>query len=146
MGTHFLGGLNMRPVAVTDATTYSVLASNSGKVHAFPDLTADCTVTLPPVENGLKFELMYVGAAADAHDWTINASATTELFKGGVVHVDTDAGAGGDEIVPVYADFSDDDTLTVTTPEAGTLITLVSDGTSWLVTGTVVSATAPAFS
>ena len=145
MGTHFIGGLNMRPVAVADAATYAVLARNSGKLHAVPDLTADCTITLPPVESGLKFEFMYAGAAADAEDWIIVTSATTELFKGGVVHLDADANSGGDEVVPIYADFSDDDTFTVLTPNAGTSVTFVSDGASWLTNGTIVSVTAPTF-
>lgn len=145
MGTHFIGGLNMRPVAVTDAATYSVLVKNSGKLHVMPNLTADCTITLPPVENGLKFEFMYGGAAADAQDWIIVTSATTELFKGGVTHLDADAGSAGDEVVPVYADFSNDDTFTVLTPEVGTSVTFVSDGTSWLTNGVVVSASAPTF-
>jgi len=145
MGTHFLGGLNMRPVAVTNAATYAVLAENSGKLHAVPDLTADCTITLPPVENGLCFEFMYAGAAADAQDWIIVTSATTELFKGGVVFLDEDAGSAGIEVLAVYADFSNDDTFTVLTPQPGTSVKFVSDGTSWLTNGTVVSDTAPTF-
>jgi hypothetical protein len=145
MGTHFLGGLNMRPVATTDATAYSVLAKNSGKLHAVPDLTADCAFTLPPVEDGLSFKFIYVGAAADAHAWTIATSATTELFKGGVVHLDHNAGSAGIEVVAVYADFSNDDLLTIDLPEAGTEVTFTSDGASWLVSGQVVSDTAPVF-
>ena len=144
MGTHFTGGLNMRPVAVTDAATYTVLTKNSGKLHVMPDLTADCTITLPTVEDGLKFEFMYAGAADDAQDWIIVTSATTELFKGGVTQLDP-AEATLTEVVPVYADFSNDDTFTVLTPNAGTSVTFVSDGTSWLVNGIVVSDTPPTF-
>lgn len=145
MATHFLGGLAMRPVAVADAATYTVLAKNSGKVHIMPNLTADCTITLPAAANGLAYKFIYAGAAADAQDWIINTAATTSLYKGGLVHTDTDAGAGGDEIVPVYADASNDDTMTILTPEAGTFVEIVSDGTHWYVTGTVVSASAPTF-
>ena len=134
------------PVAVTDAATYTVLAYNAGKLHVMPDLTADCTVTLPAAEAGLNYKFVYGGAAADAQDWIINTAATTSLFKGGVVHLDTDADAAGDEVVPVFADASDDDTLTVNVPQAGTEVTLVSDGTHWYVSGFVVAATAPAFS
>ena len=143
-GTHFTG-LAVAPVSVPDGTTYSFETRYTGKIHAIPDLTADCTFTLPRCAAGLKYELMYVGAAADAEDWIIATGATTELYKGGLVHLDADAGSGGDEVVPVYADFSNDDTMTILTPEAGTLVTLVSDGTSWLVTGQVVSASAPTF-
>lgn len=145
MGTHFLGGLNMRPVVVADATTYTVLAKNSGKVHVMPNLTADITITLPAPENGLAYKFMYAGAAADAQDWIINTNTTTVLYKGGLVHLDTDAGSAGDEVVPVYADASNDDTMTILTPEAGTVVELVSDGVSWYVDGRVVSASAPTF-
>jgi len=144
MGTHFLGGLNMRPVAVPDAATYAVLARDSGKLHVMPDLTADCTITLPTVENGLKYEFMYNGTADDAQDWIIVTSATTELFAGGVTQLDP-AEAVLSEVTPVYADFSNDDTFTILTPNAGTSITFVSDGASWFVNGFVVSDTIPTF-
>ena len=144
MGTHFMGGLNMRPVAVTDAATYKVLTKDSGKLHVMPDLTADCTITLPTVESGLRFDFMYAGAADDAQDWIIVTAATTELFKGGVTQLDP-AEATVTEVVPVYADFSNDDTFTVLTPNAGTSIRLVSDGASWLVNGFVGSDTPPTF-
>lgn len=135
----------MRPVAVPDGATYSFLKKNSGKVHLIPNLTADCTFTLPAVEDGLAFELWYTGTAADAQDWIINTAATTAIYYGGLVHLDTDAGAGGDEVVVVDADQADDDTMTILTPEAGTRIALVSDGSGWYVTGYVASATVPTF-
>jgi len=134
------------PVTVTDAATYTVLASNAGKLHMIPDLTASCTLTLPTAAKGLSYEFMYIGAAADAQNWVIQAAATTALAKGGVVHLDADAGSAGDEVVPVYANGSSNYILTVTTPEVGTSIKVISDGTYWYVNGTVVSATAPAFS
>ena len=142
MGTHFLGGLNMRPVAVPDATTYAVLVSNSGKLHVMPNLTADITITLPTVEDGLKFEFMYAGAADDAQDWIIVTASSSELFKGGVTQLDP-AESANSEVTPVYADFSNDDTFTVLTPNAGTSISFVSDGASWILNGFVVSDTVP---
>jgi hypothetical protein len=132
-------------VATTDATTYTVLAANSGKMHAVPDLTADCTFTLPAAADGLSYTFMYSGAAADAHAWVINTAATDELYAGGVVFLDHNIGGAGIEVLSVYADFSNDDTLTIDLPEAGTEVSIVSDGTSWLITGTVVSDTAPVF-
>lgn len=143
--TH-LSGLATKTQAITDATTYTFLREHSGRVHIAPDLTADATWTLPAAEDGLRFEILYAGTAADAHDWTINAASTSEIFKGGVVHLDTDAGAAGDEVVPVDSDNTDDDTLTVNVPFVGTHLLLVSDGSYWYATGQVVSATAPAFS
>jgi hypothetical protein len=130
---------------VPDAATLSLYDYQSGKTIVFPDLTADCTVTLPAAVAGLKYKLIYAGAAADAQDWVINTAATSSLFKGGVVHLDTDAGSAGDEIVPVAADATDDDTFTVLVPDVGTVVELESDGTHWYVSGFVVSATAPTF-
>ena len=145
MGTHFLGGLNMRPVAVPDDTTYTVLKKNSGKLHVMPDLTASCTITLPAVENGLKFEFMYAGEADDAHDWVIvTAVAGTDFFKGGVTQLDP-AEATLTEVLPVYSTIATDDTFTAIKPNAGTTVTFTCDGTFWLVNGFVVSDTPPTF-
>lgn len=145
MPTHFMGGLAMRPKAVPDAATYTVLRKDAGRTLLIPNLTADCTFTLPAAEEGLAYKFIYTGAAADAQDWIINTAATTELYKGGLVHLDTDAGAAGDEVVPVAADATDDDTMTILVPDVGTEVSIVSDGTSWYVSGMVVSATAPTF-
>lgn len=142
--THF-GSLAVGPIAVTDAATYTVQEGDSGKIHLVPNLTADCTFTLPAAKSGLMYEFWYTGTAADAQDWIINTAATTSLFYGGLVHLDTDAGSAGDEIVVVDADQSNDDTMTILTPEAGTRVALVSDGTHWYVTGYVASATVPTF-
>ena len=145
MPTHFLGGVATKPIDVTDAATYKLLRKNSGKLHIVPDLTADCTITLPAAESGLCYQFCYAGAAADAQDWIIVTAATTELFKGGVVFLDENAGSAGIEVLAVYADFSNDDTFTVLTPQVGTDIVLTSDGSSWIVNGAVVSDTAPTF-
>lgn len=147
MPTHFLGGVATKPVTVPDAATYTFLVKDSGKLHIIPDLTADCTLTLPSVANaaGLTYRLAYSGAAADAQDWVIVTAATTELFKGGVVHLDENIGGAGIEVLAVYADFSNDDTFTILTPQVGTDVSLTSDGTSWIVNGTVTSDTSPTF-
>ena len=141
-GTHFQGGLRTPTVTVADATTYTIDPKSSGKVHLIPDLTADMTITLPAIEgtDGFSVELMYVGAAVEAQDWIINTAETTSLYTGGVTFLDT-----ANAISAVYADATDDDTLTVLTPEAGTRIQLVSDGVSWNVSGYVTSASAPTF-
>lgn len=155
--THFsnvqVGGVNGNgggfkcgvPVTVTDAATYTVLAKNSGKLHVVPNLTADCTITLPTEEVGLSYEFIYGGAAADAQDWTILTTGNTNYFVGGVTHLDADAGSAGDEVVPVYADGNSNSSLNVLTPEVGTSVKLVCDGTLWYLNGIVVSATVPAF-
>ena len=142
--THF-SGLAVKTRTVADAATYTFKREHSGRVHFIPDLTADCTFTLPAAEDGLYYELVYTGTAADAQDWIINTAATTSLFYGGLIHADTDAGSAGDEIVVVDADQVDDDTMTILTPEAGTRVVIVSDGTHWYISGIVASATVPTF-
>ena len=114
----------------------------TGKLHVIPDLSQDIVITLPTPENGLVFEFMYGGAAADASDWDIDTGAAANYYVGGVMWVDEDAGSAADEAAAVYSDGNSNDHLTVLTPEAGTWIKMVSDGTLWYVTGTVVSASA----
>ena len=91
----------------------------------------------------MSYKFVYIGAAADAHAWTIATSATTELFRGGVVFHDHNIGGAGIEVLAVYADFSNDDLLTIDLPEAGTEVTFTSDGVSWITSGQVISDTAP---
>lgn len=134
------------PVAVTNATTYSVLADNAGLVHYVPNLTSNCTITLPTPKAGLWFEFVYAGVAADAQNFIIAAGSDTYFAVGGVVHLDSDADAAGDEVVAVYPNGSTNSKLTVTTPGAGTRIRVESvNGTNWTFNGQVVSVTAPAF-
>jgi len=132
-------GLENPPVAVTDASTYTVTVANSGKLHAFPDLTADCTITLPTEASGLYYKFIYAGAAEDAQDWIFQATANANYFKGGVVqHDDDDA---GDDTVVYYSDGNSNSQLTVYTPNAGTCLEIWCNGTNWYLNGTVISGT-----
>lgn len=131
-------------VSIPDATTYVPLAQNSGRTHIFPDLTANCTVSLPAPTAGLSFNFIGKAGAADAQSWIFTGGAV--ILKGGVLGMDTDAGAGSDELVPAYANGSTHVKLTVATPDAGCNIRFISDGTNWLVSGHVASAAAPVFS
>jgi hypothetical protein len=137
--------LRFNPVAIPDAATYTVKAYNSGILHVLPNLTADITINLPAAASGLVYEFWYAGAAADAQDWLINTGANANFFKGGVVHIDSDANSAADEVVPVYSDGNSNSKLTVLVPDAGTWVKLHCDGTNWYVNGSVVAATAPSF-
>jgi hypothetical protein len=132
-------------VAVADAATYTVLAADSGKIHVMPGLTADCLITLPTAERGLEYTFVYKGVAADAQDWNIDAAVAANFMLGGVVHLDTDAGSAGDEVVPVAPNGSTNAILNVLVPDVGTRVNLFCDGTNWIVSGFVVAATAPTF-
>lgn len=138
-------GVVNAPVAVPDATTYTITAANSGKVHLVPNLTADAVFTLPAAAAGLAYTLVYAGVAADAQDWLVDTGADANFFLGGVIHADTDAVGAGIEIVAVAPDGNSNSKLTVLTPHVGTRIDLVCDGTSWYLSGMVASTTAPSF-
>lgn len=137
-----LGGGNY--VAIPDATTYAALAVNSGKLHVFPNLTGNCTVTLPAPTLGLAFTFIGSAGAADAQSWIISDPVGV-LLLGGVLGMDTDAGAGADELIPAYANGSSHIKITIATPEAGTRVQFIADGTHWLISGQVSSAAAPVF-
>lgn len=141
-----IGAGQIGTVSVTDAASYTVLAANSGKTHILPNFTASCTLTLPTADEGLEFTFIGKAVAADAQNWVFTA-ITPSFCLGGVTFVDNDAGAGADEMhAGIFPNGSSHLTLTVTTPSAGTWIKVVCDGTNWIFSGFVNSATAPAFS
>ncbi|MBO6901378.1 MAG: hypothetical protein JJ864_08530 [Rhizobiaceae bacterium] len=132
-----------RYVTIADAD-YTVLAANSGKTHVIANVSADRTFTLPAPSAGLEFLFMASVGAADGHDWIFAADDTADLFYGGVLMVDTDAAPA--TVAAVVADQSDDDQLQVNLPQGGTWIRMISDGTYWYVSGTVMSTAAAVFS
>lgn len=131
-------------VAVTDADT-AISAANSGRIHVVADVSADRTFTLPTPAAGLTFEFIAGHNAADDFDWIINTGSNTNYFMGGLVHLDTDSDAAGDEVVMLAPNGTTNSKLQINLPQPGTRILLVCDGTLWTVCGTVVSATVPAF-
>ncbi len=135
-----------RRVAVTDATTYTVLAANSGKTHVMPDFTSSCTLALPALADGLEYLFISKAVAADAQNWIFQTITNGNSFLGGLSFADTDAGSGADEIhAGVYPNGSTNDFMTIVTPAAGTRIYLICDGTNWIVNGQVFSTTVPTF-
>ena len=132
------------PVTVGDVTAYTVLARNAGLVHYIPDLTSDCTFTLPTPKAGMWYKFVYTGAAADAADWIFSTGSATNYFKGGMVFLDTDAADTGDEVSTIHSDGNSNDTLTILTPQGGTWVEVCSaDGTTWNLNGCAVSVTVP---
>ena len=133
---------NAGVVAIPDATTYTVLAANTGLLHVLPNLTADIVITLPAVAAGLAYEFMYDGAAADAQDWLLDTGSNTNYYKGGLLVFDVTA---GDEVGLFRSNGSSNSKIGVLTPDVGTLVRLVCDGTIWYVTGHINSATDATF-
>ena len=122
------------PVVIADATSYAVLAANTGKTHVIPDVTANITVTLPAAAAGLKYVFQYGGAAADAQNHIF--VPTAGFYIGSVEFHDT----GADATTPVFSDGNSNDVFTLVTP-AAYKIEFLSDGTNWYVSGWVGSQT-----
>ena len=130
------------PVSIPDATTYTVLADNSGIMHYFPDFTSSCTATLPSPKAGLWFEFAYSGVAADAQNFIIDTGSNTNYFDGGLTFIDHDT----DVVAPIAGDGNSNSKLTIVTPGPGTIFRVESrNGTLWTLSGTVGSATIPSF-
>ena len=130
------------PVSVADATTYTVLAQNSGLTHYFPDFTSTCTATLPSPKAGLWFDFAYSGVAADAQNFVLSSGSNTNYFKGGLTFIDHDT----DVVAPIAGNGSSNSKLTVVTPTVGTRVRVESrNGTLWTLSGHVNSATIPSF-
>ncbi len=130
------------PITLANASTYTVLANNSGVMHYVPDLSQACTITLPTPRAGLWFEFAYAGVAADASNWMITTGSDTNYFIGGLQHIDND----GDTVAPIAPDGNSNSKLTVVTPDVGTRFRVESaNGTTWNLCGFVGSATVPSF-
>jgi hypothetical protein len=122
---------------VGDAATYVIDALDSGKVHIVPDLTADCTITLPPPADDLEFVFEYGGGAEDAHDWIFDAGSDSNFFIGGVTCLDP----GDGDVLPVYSDGDSNSKMSVLTPGCGTKVEIRGFGANWRVSGIAVTNT-----
>lgn len=131
------------PVSIAAATTaYTMLSDNSGIIHYVPDLTSNCTFTLPTPRAGLWFEFAYSGVAADGQNWVIDTGSNTNYFDGGLQFIDNDT----DVVAPIAGNGSSNSKLTVVTPNVGTHFRVESrNGTLWTLSGFVGSATIPSF-
>jgi hypothetical protein len=136
------GGVVQAPVFVADATPYTVLAADSGKLHIILEQTADITLNLPVIAAGLSYKFVMGGVATEAQNWIIVAT-TPSFYNGGVVW--TDLNDAESNVAVVYGNGSSHLTLTVVTPAAGTEIEIYSNGTEWFVHGGVISDSTPAF-
>lgn len=127
-------------IAVPDAATYTILAADSSKIHIMPDLTADCVLDLPIVEQGLFYEFWYGAVAVESQDWQFDTGSTANFYLGGLVELD----ASGNTVVIEVPDGNSNRIMNIITPGPGTLIKFYCDGTNWILNGTVQSDTADA--
>jgi hypothetical protein len=124
-------------VVVTDAATYTVLETNSGKLHIIPDLSQDIVISLPTAAEGLAYKFMYGGVAEDASDWQFDTGSDTNFYLGGLVAHDD----GTDVALVVAGDGDSNSIVNILTPNVGTTVELYCDGTNWYLNGSVVSGT-----
>ena len=136
------GAVVQAPVFVADATPYTVLAADSGKLHIILEQTSNITLNLPVIAAGLSYKFVMGGVATEAQNWIIVAT-TPSFYNGGIAW--TDLNDAESNLAVVYANGTSHLTLTVTTPAAGTVIEIYSNGTEWFVHSTVISDSTPAF-
>ncbi len=136
------GAVVQAPVFVADATPYTVLAADSGKLHIILEQTSNITLNLPVIAAGLSYKFVMGGVATEAQNWVIVAT-TPSFYNGGIAW--TDLNDAESNLAVVYANGTSHLTLTVTTPAAGTEIEIYSNGTEWFVHANVVSDSTPAF-
>ncbi len=127
--------------AITHDPATTLTAADSGKVIVIDKSGGTAAITLPTAQVGLTYRIMvWKSDAGGSDNVTIATAATTSLFKGGIVHLDTTA---DENSVGVEADFSDDDLVTLVAARNGTFVELFCDGTHWYLTGRVVGGTVP---
>lgn len=137
-------GTTAAVIEMSDAN-YTILAENSKKPHVIANVSADRTFSFPAEADGLDFEFIPDLNAADGHDWIFDTGSNTNYFTGGVVFLDTDAQDAADEIVLTAPDGDSNSKFQVNLPQPGTRVRFICNGTTWNVSGQVVSTTAPSF-
>jgi len=137
-----IGALTQPTVVVADTNAYTVLATDAGKTLFVPDLTADITITMAAEAANQNYKFVYTGGAADAQDWIITTGADANYFVGGIVQFDPGAATTTAVVINYYSDGNSNSKIGVLTPESGTSVEIwCEDGTTWYVSGTVVSDT-----
>lgn len=115
--------------SVEDLTAASTLtAADSGKT-LFLNSATEFATTLPAPAAGLKFKFIVKAAPASA-SYTVVTASSANVIIGGINELEVDTGDDGPYI-------ADGDTITFADGVAvvGDWVELISDGTSWYVTG-----------
>ena len=140
-------GINtIRKVKVSqndDANLTVTEALHAGSVIMQTDVSGDKTYTLPTPSAGAIYRFLGQGSgtAADGHAIILQLGTDTHNFDGMITFLDTD-----NEISGIWGNEGNHDKFQINVP-AGYDITLIGKNTTtFYITGTVTSATAPAFS
>lgn len=119
-------GLRFETEDLTAASTLD--ASDSGKIF-FLNSATEFATTLPSPTAGVNFKFI-VKAAPSGASYTIVTASSANIIIGGINELEVDTGDDGPYI-------ADGDTITFVdgTAVVGDWVELISDGTSWYVTG-----------
>ena len=129
-------------VALADASSTTLTAAtNGGRTNVIVDTSQNSTYVLPTPSAGLSFKFIYGGAAADATDHIIKTSGNTLMFKGALLHADTD----GNTNATVFADGDSNSILTILTPQAYEINIVGHSSTVYYISGWVADVSAPTF-
>jgi hypothetical protein len=79
----------IQPTPILAITTTTLTAAQSGSLIKL-DLAAGFVVTLPTAKAGLRYEFL-IGTSVTSNNYTIQASAATELFTGAVINSSSSA-------------------------------------------------------
>lgn len=146
-GNTIMKGINaVQKVKVStngDADLTVTEALHAGSVIMQTDVSADRTYTIPTPSEGVVYRFLGQGSgsAADGNDIILQLGTDTHNFDGMITFLDTTGSPTG-----LWTDGTNSDNLQINVP-AGYDITLVGkDATTYYITGTVTSATTPAFS
>lgn len=127
------GGVLTVKSVETVAATNAITAAESGKVFVLSDAT-EFASTLPAPAAGLHYRFV-IGAAPDGADYTVVTNGGANIIEGlAVVNGATVAAANEDTI-----------TFTASAAVVGDWCEVVSDGTSWFVSGQAQAGTGIAF-
>lgn len=117
------GGVLYKDAVETVAATNVITAAESGKTFILSDAT-EFVSTLPAPANGLRFKFI-VGAAPSGASYTIVTDSSDNIIEGTVI-------VNGASVLG-----SNEDTITFADGAAvvGDWVEVISDGTSWFVSG-----------
>ena len=131
-------------VALADASSTTLTAAaNGGRTNVIVDVSQASTYVLPTPSAGLSFRFIYGGAATDASTHIIKTSGNTLMFKGSLVHHDTNNTSQSSDVV--FADGDSNSIITMALPEAYQIDIVGHSSTVYYISGFVAGDTPVTF-
>ena len=120
--------------AVTTGTT-ALVEADTGKLINVDNSGGNVTLTLPTPVAGQTFTILLTATGTDKN-LILNAAASANFYKGGLVWLDTDD--TGTHLFSSAPNGSSEYQLDIDDPELGSTITAITDGTYWYLQGTIM--------